>query len=148
MRPAKMTQFPRPADVERSWFLVDATDKVLGRVAAQIAHVLRGKHKPSYAPYHDVGDFVIVVNAGGVKVTGRKLDNKLYHRHSGYPGSIKTNTLGYALENRPERVIESVVRGMLPKNSLGRRMLKKLKVYAEAEHPHAAQKPQTLEVKA
>jgi large subunit ribosomal protein L13 len=148
MRPAKLTQFPHGTDVPRAWYVVDAGGKVLGRVAAQVAHVLRGKHKPSYAPYADMGDFVIVVNARNVRVTGRKLERKEYHRHSGYVGSIKTATLGHLLETKPERVIEGAVRGMLPKNSLGRRMLRKLKIYADPGHPHAAQKPQPLEVKA
>jgi len=146
--PQKLTQSPREQDVERSWFVVDATDKVLGRVAAQVAHVLRGKHKPSFSPHVDIGDFVIVVNAGKAKLTGRKLDQKFYHRHTGYPGGIRSVTARRLLQTHPERVLEAAIRGMLPKNPLGRRMFRKLKVYAEAEHPHAAQKPQPLEVRA
>jgi large subunit ribosomal protein L13 len=150
MQPAKMTHTPRTDEIERdrAWFIVDAQGKVLGRVAAQIAHVLRGKHKPSFTPHLDVGDFVIVVNAGGIRVTGRKLEQKQYHRHTGYVGHIKTATLAHLLDTHPERVIEGAVRGMLPKNSLGRRMLRKLKVYADPGHPHAAQRPAPLEVKA
>jgi large subunit ribosomal protein L13 len=147
-RPNKFTPSPHPDDTQRAWFVVDVSGKVLGRAAAQIAHVLRGKHKPSFAPHADVGDFVVVVNAGAIRVTGRKLLQKEYHRHSGHPGGLRTVTLGRLLETHPERALEGAVRGMLPKNSLGRRMLRKLKVYTTAEHPHAAQQPQPLEVKA
>jgi len=146
--PQKLTQSPREQDVERSWYVVDAADKVLGRVAAQVAHVLRGKHKAAFSPHVDIGDFVIVVNAGRAKLTGRKLDQKMYHRHTGYPGGIRSTTARRLLETHPERAIEAAIRGMLPKNPLGRRMYRKLKVYAGSEHPHAAQKPQPLEVRA
>ncbi len=125
--------------------MVDANDKVLGRIATRVATLLRGKHKPSFTPHVDGGDFVIVVNARHVKLTGRKLEQKKYYRHSGYPGGIREVTVGRMLERHPERVVEKAVRGMLPKGPLGRRMLRKLKVYAEAEHPHQAQKPQPLE---
>lgn len=146
--PRKMTQSPSPADVERSWFVVDAAGKVLGRVASQVAHVLRGKHKPIYAPHVDTGDFVIIVNAEQVELSGRKRDVKRYYRHSGYPGGIRSVTAGRLLQTHPERVLEGAIRGMLPKNPLGRKMLRKLKVYAGEKHPHAAQQPQPLEIKA
>ena len=146
--PMKITKSPRIEDVDRSWFVVDASDKVLGRVAAEVARVLRGKHKPIFTPHLDTGDFVIVVNAGKVRLTGRKLDQKVYHRHTGYPGAIRSVTARKLLDKHPERVIEAAVRGMLPKNPLGRRMFRKLKVYAEPTHPHDAQKPQPLEVRA
>ena len=143
MRPTKST---RPQDVERAWFLIDAKGKVLGRLASQVAGILRGKHKPTFTPHVDCGDFVVVVNAAEVELTGRKRENKIYHRHTGYPGGVRSVTAGRLLETRPERVIESAVRGMMPKGPLGRRMLRKLKVYARAEHPHAAQKPERLEI--
>lgn len=146
--PQKLTKSLSAEDIERSWYVVDASDRVLGRVAAQVASVLRGKHKASYAPHMDAGDFVIVVNAGKARFTGRKLDQKVYHRNTGYPGGIRSVTARRLLETHPERVVENAVRGMLPKNSLGRRMFKKLKVYADGNHPHAAQKPQPLEVRA
>jgi large subunit ribosomal protein L13 len=133
-------------DRERTWFLVDADGKTLGRLATQIANVLRGKHKPTYTPHVDVGDFVIVVNAAKVAVTGNKLEGKRYWRHSGYPGGIRSRTLGELLEKRPEEVIRRAVKGMLPRNRLARQQLRKLKVYAGAEHPHQAQKPETLEI--
>jgi len=136
----------KPDEVQRDWYVVDATDQTLGRLATKIATVLRGKHKPQYTPHVDVGDFVVVVNADKVAVTGRKLDQKMYHRHSGYPGGLRSITLRRQLELHPERVIESAVRGMLPKGPLGRKMYKKLKVYASAEHPHEAQQPQPLEL--
>lgn len=143
----KMTVTPQVADVPQSWFVVDAADKVLGRLASEVASVLRGKHKPLFTPHLDLGDFVIVLNCEQVKLTGRKREDKVYQRHTGYPGSIRTVTAGKMLEEHPERVIEHAVRGMLPKNQLGRNMLRKLKIYAGAEHPHAAQQPKTLEIR-
>jgi large subunit ribosomal protein L13 len=134
-------------DRERGWQIVDAEGKTLGRLATQIANVLRGKNKPTYTPHVDVGDFVIVVNAEKVAVTGDKREKKLYWRHSGYPGGIRSRTLGDLLEKRPEEVIRKAVKGMLPRNRLARQQLRKLKVYAGPEHPHQAQKPQQLEVK-
>ena len=132
--------------VQRDWYLVDATDKTLGRLSAEIAHRLRGKHKPVYTPHVDTGDYIIVVNAEKIAVTGKKMTDKLYHRFTGYIGNLKTETLGQALERHPERVIEIAVKGMLPKNPLGRAMYRKLKVYKGAEHPHAAQQPQPLDI--
>ena len=132
--------------VQRDWYLVDATGKTLGRLSAEIAHRLRGKHKPVYTPHVDTGDYIIVVNAEKIAVTGKKLTDKLYHRFTGYIGNLKTESLGQALERHPERVIEIAVKGMLPKNTLGRAMYRKLKVYKGAEHPHAAQQPQVLEL--
>jgi large subunit ribosomal protein L13 len=141
----RATQSAKPAEVVRSWFIVDATDLVLGRLATRIASVLRGKHKPTYTPHVDTGDHVIVINADKVKLTGRKLEQKTYYRHTGYPGGIKAITAGMLLEGpHADRVVRSAVRGMLPKNSLGRKMLGKLKVYAGPDHPHAAQTPQEL----
>jgi large subunit ribosomal protein L13 len=132
--------------IERRWHVVDAGGQVLGRLASQVAHLLRGKHKPVFSPHVDAGDFVIVINAAKVRLTGRKLEGKIYYRHTGYPGSVREMTAAELLEKHPERMIEKAVRGMLPKNALGRRMLRKLKVYSEAEHPHAAQKPEALEI--
>lgn len=125
----------------RRWYLIDAKGKTLGRLASEVAKILRGKHKPEYSPHVDVGDFVIVINAKEVKVTGRKMEKKLYHRHSGHPGHLKTFTLRWMLEHRPERVIELAVWGMMPRNRLSRRQIRKLKVYAGPQHPHAAQQP-------
>ena len=133
-------------DRERGWQIVDAEGKTLGRLATQIANVLRGKNKPTYTPHVDVGDFVIVVNAEKVAVTGDKREKKLYWRHSGYPGGIRSRTLGDLLEKRPEEVIRKAVKGMLPRNRLARQQLRKLKVYAGPEHPHQAQKPEQLEI--
>jgi large subunit ribosomal protein L13 len=133
-------------DRERSWYVVDAEGKTLGRLATQIANVLRGKRKPTYTPHVDVGDFVIVVNAEKVAVTGDKREKKLYWRHSGYPGGIRSRTLGDLLEKRPEEVIRRAVKGMLPRNRLARQQLRKLKVYAGPDHPHQAQKPEQLEI--
>ena len=135
-----------PQDRERVWYVVDAENKTLGRLATQIADVLRGKRKPTYTPHIDVGDFVIVVNAEKVAVTGEKREKKLYWRHSGYPGGIRSRTLGDMLEKRPEEVIRKAVKGMLPRNRLARQQLRKLKVYAGPEHPHQAQKPEQLEI--
>jgi len=134
-------------DRERVWYVVDAENKTLGRLATQIADVLRGKRKPTYTPHVDVGDFVVVVNAEKVAVTGKKLEDKRYWRHSGYPGGIRSRTLGEMLEKRPEEVIRKAVKGMLPRNRLARAQLRKLKVYAGSEHPHQAQKPEQLEIK-
>jgi large subunit ribosomal protein L13 len=140
------TYTARAEDIEREWFLVDAQGKTLGRLASEIAQVLRGKHKPIYTPHLDCGDYVIVVNADKVRVTGRKLDQKMYYRHSGYPGGIKSINLRDQLQKHPERVLQAAVRGMLPKNRLGRKMLQKLKIYAGDSHPHQAQQPKVLEV--
>lgn len=140
------TYVTKPAEVNRAWFVVDAEGKTLGRLASEIASILRGKHKPIYSPSVDCGDFVIVVNAKKIRVTGRRLDQKEYHRYSGYMGGLTTITLREQLERYPNRVIESAVRGMLPKNSLGRQMIKKLKVYGGSEHPHQAQMPAVLEL--
>ena len=134
-------------DRERVWYVVDAESKTLGRLATQIANVLRGKRKPTYTPHVDVGDFVIVVNAEKVAVTGNKREKKLYWRHSGYPGGIRSRTLGDLLEKRPEEVIRKAVKGMLPRNRLARQQLRKLKVYAGPEHPHVAQKPVPMETR-
>ncbi|MBN1259400.1 MAG: 50S ribosomal protein L13 [Anaerolineae bacterium] len=138
------TYMAKPGEVDRKWYIVDATDQTLGRLATEIARMLRGKHKPEYTPHVDVGDFVIVINAEKVATTGRKLDQKLYHRHSGYPGGLKSVTLRRQLETFPDRVIQAAVKGMLPRGPLGRKMFKKLKVYAGPEHPHQAQKPEVL----
>lgn len=140
------TYSTKPEDIQREWWIVDAEGKTLGRLASEVARILRGKHKPYYAPHLDCGDYVIVINAEKIHVTGRKLDNKLYYRHSGYPGGLKQMTLREMLQRRPTRVIRKAVWGMLPHNRLGRRMIKKLKVYAGAEHPHQAQKPKPLEI--
>ena len=142
----KKTYVTREEDVQREWYVVDASGQTLGRLAARVASVLRGKHKPTYSPSVDVGDFVVVVNAEKVHVTGRKLDQKLYYRHSGYPGGLKEITLRNLLQRHPNRVIEHAVRGMLPKNRLGRQVFRHLKVYAGSEHPHEAQQPKTLEL--
>ena len=135
---------PTPKDIKHDWYVVDAQDQVLGRLASQIAHRLRGKHKPEFAPHVDNGDFIIVINCEKIKVTGTKMTNKLYRRHSGWVGGLRTTALGDMLRGKPERLIMMAVRGMLPKNKLGHAMLKKLKVYAGPEHPHAAQNPQPL----
>ncbi|MFO7900750.1 MAG: 50S ribosomal protein L13 [Planctomycetota bacterium] len=136
----------KESDVERTWYVVDARDQVLGRLAARVARVLMGKHKPTYTPHTDVGDHVIVINADKVAVTGRKMEDKIYHRASGYPGGLKSIPLGELMEHRPTAPIELAVRRMLPKTKLGRKMFKKLKVYAGAEHPHSAQQPEPLEL--
>ncbi len=135
---------PRPDDIDRSWWLVDASGLPLGRLASEVAKLLRGKHKPTFAPHMDMGDYVVVVNAVQVAVTGAKATDKKYFRHSGYPGGLTEQSFAELLEKHPERVIEKAVRGMLPKNRLGRRMIKKLKVFAGAEHAHAGQAPQPL----
>ena len=133
-------------EVERKWFVVDAENKVLGRLASEIASRLRGKHKPNFSPHMDVGDFIVVVNADKVKLTGNKLDDKIYYRHSGYMGGIKEQTAKEVLEKKPTELIKMAVRGMLSKNSLGRKQLKKLRIYTGGEHPHAAQQPETLDI--
>jgi large subunit ribosomal protein L13 len=134
---------PRPDDVQREWLIIDATDVVLGRLASHIATLLRGKHKATFAPHMDMGDFVIVINAEKVALTGSKLQKKLAYRHSGYPGGLTATSYSELLEKQPTRVVEKAVRGMLPKNSIGRAQLTKLKVYTGSEHPHAAQQPKT-----
>ncbi|RMH60175.1 MAG: 50S ribosomal protein L13 [Calditrichaeota bacterium] len=134
-------------DQPKNWFIVDARGKTLGRLASQVAHVLKGKHKPTYGTHYDMGDFVVVVNAEHVRLSGNKMQQKTYFSHSGYPGGEKITPVRLMLQRHPERVIMFAVKGMLPKNSLGRRMLKKLKVYAGEEHPHAAQQPKPLDIK-
>ncbi|NUS71956.1 MAG: 50S ribosomal protein L13 [Corynebacteriales bacterium] len=140
------TYSPKPGDVKREWHLIDATDVVLGRVASQAAQLLRGKHKPIFAPHTDTGDFVIIVNAEKIALSGTKRTDKLMYRHSGYPGGLRSVNYDRMLATHPERVLEQAIRGMLPKNSLGRAMLKKLKVYAGPQHPHAAQQPVPFEI--
>ncbi|GAA0996705.1 50S ribosomal protein L13 [Acrocarpospora macrocephala] len=132
---------PKPNEVERQWYVIDATDVVLGRLASHVAVLLRGKHKPIFANHVDTGDFVIVINADKVALTGNKLQQKKAYRHSGYPGGLRSVTYGELMEKRPDRAVEKAVKGMLPKNALGRKMVKKLKVYAGPEHPHQAQTP-------
>ncbi len=136
----------KPLEVEREWLVIDAEDQVLGRVATKAAQLLKGKHKPQYTPHVDTGDFVIIINADKIRVTGTKASSKEYYRHSGYPGGLKCETFAEAMQKHPERVIEHAVKGMLPKNTLGRAMGKKLKVYTGSEHPHAAQKPRKIEL--
>ncbi len=138
------TYVTKKEDVQQEWYVVDATGQTLGRLASRVARILRGKHKPIYSPAVDTGDYVIVVNAEKIHVTGHKLDQKIYYRHSGYPGGLKEITLRNLLQKHPTRVIEHAVRGMLPKNRLGRRMFKKLKIYAGPDHPHEAQRPKPL----
>ena len=140
------TYYAKPHEVEREWLLIDATDLVLGRLASKAAHILKGKHKPQYTTHVDTGDFVIVINAEKIRLTGTKATSKEYFRHSGYPGGLKVESFAQAMERHPERVIEHAVKGMLPKNTLGRAMGKKLKVYAGAEHPHMAQKPREIKM--
>jgi large subunit ribosomal protein L13 len=140
------TYVTKPAEVERAWYVVDAEGQTLGRLASSVAAILRGKHKPIYSPSVDCGDYVIVLNADKIEVTGRRLDQKKYYRHSLYIGGLKEITMRDQLQQHPERVLESAVRGMLPKNALGRKMFKKLKVYAGGEHPHEAQQPEPLEL--
>ena len=132
--------------VKRDWFLVDANGKTLGRLCSEVASRLRGKHKPVFTPHVDTGDYIVIINAEKIAVTGNKLQDKMYHRFTGYVGNLKSETLGQALERHPERAIEIGVKGMLPKNSLGRQMFRKLKVYKGSEHPHTAQQPQPLEI--
>ncbi|MGO1561509.1 LSU ribosomal protein L13p (L13Ae) [Actinomycetales bacterium JB111] len=136
------TYTPKPGDITRNWYVIDATDVVLGRLASQVATLLRGKHKPTFAPHVDGGDFVIVINAEKIALTGAKLKDKKAYTHSGFPGGLKATSYSELLAKHPTRAVERAVRGMIPKNSLGREQLGKLKIYAGAEHPHAAQKPQ------
>jgi len=138
------TYYAKPGEVEREWLLIDATDVTLGRLAAAVATILRGKHKPQYTPHVDTGDFVIVTNASKIKVTGTKAESKTYYRHSGYVGGLKSETFAEAMAKHPERVVERAVQGMLPKNTLGHKQALKLKVYAGPDHPHAAQNPRTI----
>jgi len=132
--------------IEKNWYLIDADDKILGRLASKVASILRGKDKPIYSPHVDTGDFVVIVNAKKVKLTGKKLKDKIYYHHSGYPGGIKSITARDLLQKKPEEVIRKAVKGMLPKNRLGRKMLKKLMVYPEGHHPHQAQQPESIEL--
>lgn len=135
------TYHQRPAEVQRDWYVVDATDQVLGRLATQIATLLRGKHKPTYTPSIDGGDFVIVVNCEKIKITGKKADQKIYYRHTGYPGGLKATPYRMMLAKHPDRILRNAVKGMLPKNRIGRHLLTKLRIYAGPRHPHAAQQP-------
>lgn len=143
---ANKTFSPKPSDIHREWWVVDATSLPLGRLASEVATILRGKHKPIYAPHMDTGDHVIVVNAARVAVTSEKAQAKVYYRHSGYPGGVKAETFEELKARRPEAIVERAVRGMLPKNKLGRQMARKLKVYAGPDHPHQAQQPSPLEL--
>lgn len=140
------TYSPKPGDISRAWHVIDAEDVVLGRLATQAATLLRGKHKPTYAPHIDTGDFVVVVNAEKVALTGSKREQAKVYRHSGYPGGLRSKTFGEMLDTRADRLVEKTIKGMLPKNKLGRAMASKLKVYAGPDHPHAAQKPQPFEM--
>ncbi|MBO8158074.1 MAG: 50S ribosomal protein L13 [Thermosyntropha sp.] len=137
----------KPAEIERKWYVIDASGQTLGRLASEVATILRGKHKPIYTPHVDTGDYVIIINAEKVVLTGNKLDEKLYRRHSGYPGGLKEMTYREFLQKKPEKAIEVAVKGMLPHNRLGRKMFKKLKVYRGSEHPHQAQKPEIRELR-
>ena len=140
------TYTAKPADIKQDWYLVDATGKTLGRLASEVARRLRGKHKAQYTPSMDTGDYIVVINAKDVRVTGRKETDKMYHRHTGYPGGIKSESLEKLRNRKPELIIENAVKGMLPKGPLGRQMYRKLKVYAGADHKHQAQNPQPLEI--
>jgi large subunit ribosomal protein L13 len=140
------TYSPKPGEITRAWHVIDATDVVLGRLATHAATLLRGKHKPTYAPHMDTGDFVVIVNAEKIAVSGTKRDDKFVYRHSGYPGGLKQRTVGEMIEKHPDRLVEKAIKGMLPKNRLGRAMAKKLKVYAGPDHPHAAQRPAAFEI--
>lgn len=140
------TYSPKPEDANRKWYVVDATDKVLGRLATEITNRLRGKHKPEFASHMDMGDFIVVINAEKIKVTGQKLDQKMYYKHTGHPGGIRSKSLREMLELKPDFILTAAVKGMLPKNRLARQQIKKLKVYAGPEHPHAAQQPETLDI--
>lgn len=141
------TYMAKPSEVTRKWYVIDAKDKTLGRLASQVASILKGKHLPTYTPHVDTGDHVIIINAEKIRLTGKKLQDKKYYRHSGYPGGIKSTTAGELLQRHPERVIKSAVWGMLPHNRLGRKMIKKMKIYVGSEHPHEAQQPVTYELK-
>ena len=140
------TYYAKPNEVEREWVLIDAEDMVLGRVATEAARILKGKHKPQYTPHVDTGDFVVIINADKIRVTGTKAGKKTYYRHSGFPGGLKSETFNEAMAKHPERVIEHAVKGMLPKNTLGRALGMKLKVYAGPEHPHMAQQPRQIKI--
>ena len=140
------TYSPKPGDIQRAWHVIDATDVVLGRLAVQSANLLRGKHKPIYAPHVDTGDFVIIINAEKLALTGDKLTNKLAYRHSGFPGGLRSTPYSELLDKHPEKAVEKAIKGMLPHNTLGRQMLSKLKVYAGPEHPHQAQQPVAFEI--
>lgn len=143
------THLPSPEEIEKnhSWYVIDATDNILGKIASLAAFVLRGKHKPTFTPHLVTGDHVVIINAGKLKVTGKKLDDKIYYRHTGFAGGIKTDSLRQLLDNKPERALEIAIKGMLPKNSMGHTLMTRLKVYAGAEHPHKAQNPKTLKVR-
>jgi len=140
------TQSAKPAEVRRAWYLIDAEGKTLGRLASECARRLRGKHKPTYTPHVDTGDYLVIINAEKVRVTGNKLSDKMYYRHTGYIGNLRSASLEQMLDKHPERVIQFAVKGMLPRNPLGRAMIKKMKVFAGPEHRHAAQQPQPLEI--
>ncbi len=140
------TYSPKFSDIEKKWYVVDANGQVLGRLASKIATILRGKHKPMWAPHMDVGDFVVVVNADKIRLTGRKAEQKVYYRHSRYPGGLKSVPYDYMVTKQPEFVLYQAVKGMLPRNKLGRQMIKKLKLYASPDHPHSAQQPEKLEL--
>lgn len=143
------TYIARDKEIEESkrWYIIDAEGQILGRMASKIAHILRGKNKPIYSPHQDVGDYIVVVNAEKIKLTGKKMEQKTYFRHSGYPGGVTQTPVALMLQRHPERVVEYAVKRMMPKNALGRNMFKKLKVYAGSDHPHNAQQPQTLDLK-
>ena len=140
------TYTPRGAEIERRWYLVDAEGQTLGRLASRITHVLRGKHKPTYTPHQDQGDHVVVINAARIRVTGNKAEKKVYYRHTGYPGGLRTTTYAQMMEKQPERILRLAVKGMLPRTPLGRRMFRKLRVYPGGEHLHGAQNPEALEL--
>jgi large subunit ribosomal protein L13 len=140
------TYSAKPDSVEQEWFIVDAADKTLGRLASELAHRLRGKHKPEYTPHVDTGDYIVVINAEKIAVTGNKRTDKMYHHHTGFPGGLKSMSFEKLIDKAPERVLQSAVKGMLPKNPLGRKMFSKLKVYAGEAHPHAAQQPKELQI--
>lgn len=148
MKQEKQTRFVKPAEADRKWFVIDATDIVLGRLASKVARIIRGKEKAAFTPNMDAGDFVIVTNAGKVKLTGKRPETKTYHHYSGYPGGLKARKFKDLIVNKPEEVIETAVWGMLPKNRLGKKLIKKLKVYGGSEHPHTAQQPTTISMKA
>jgi large subunit ribosomal protein L13 len=141
------TYMAKPKEIDRKWYVVDAAGKTLGRLSSEVASVLRGKHKPTYTPHVDTGDHVIILNASKIELTGKKMSDKLYHRHTGHPGGLRTRTAQEMRDTRPEKMLELAIKGMLPKNSLGRKMAKKLHVYAGNEHPHQAQNPENYELR-
>jgi len=143
----RTTYMAKPNEVERKWYIIDAEGKTLGRLASEAASILRGKHKPQFTPHVDTGDFVIIINAEKIQVTGKKLQDKFYYRHSGYPGGLKKTSLNDLLKTKPERALQHAIHGMLPKNRLGRKLQTKLKIYAGPEHPHAAQQPEVWELR-